>query len=112
MQIFVKAVVVLTFALLIINLPPVHDLIETKTSTAYLFQTENAELSFNLNFDKGRTNEAMQRQLKSYNRQHETQLKIYRTFKKDYRKVWRWWAYFSNPIWQYDYRDQQSKSRT
>jgi hypothetical protein len=76
--------------------------------TSYLFQTEKAEFEFWTMPSKGRDAEMMEGHFASFKDAHPeyTDLKLYRTFKRNPLKFWNWYVYLTNERYDYEYQEE------
>jgi len=69
----------------------------------YHFQTQTGNFEFTAVPSKGRDVEMMERRILQYEAENNIQITVYRTFKKNYLKFWRWGEYRSSPLYRYEY---------
>ena len=75
---------------------------------SYNYQTENAEFVFTILPAKGRDIKMMERQFSHFKETHpkHKELKLFRTFKRNYMKFWNWHTYMTNEMYQYEYHEK------
>lgn len=78
---------------------------------SYLFQTEKAEFEFWTMPSKGRDIEMMEGFFTSFKDAHPeySDLKLYRTFKRNPLKFWNWYVYLTNERYAYEYQEEIRK---
>ena len=78
---------------------------------SYLFQTEKAEFEFWTMPSKGRDIEMMEGHFASFKDAHQehSNLKLYRTFKRNPLKFWNWYTYLTNERYDYEYQEEIKK---
>ena len=75
---------------------------------SYLFQTEKAEFEFRAMPSKGRDAEILEGHFASFKEAHPeySDLKLYRTFKRNPLKFWNWYDYLTNEQYDYEYKEE------
>jgi len=81
---------------------------------SYLYQTGNAEFEFWAVPSKGRDEKMMQLKFNDFKNQNIefSNLRIYRTFKRNPLKFWNWYDYLTNERYNYPFKEKIEKEKT
>jgi len=75
----------------------------------YLYQTSNAEFEFTTMPSKGRDIGMMERQFSDFKETHPeySNLKLFRTFKRNPLKFWNWYSHLTDKMYNYEYHKKE-----
>lgn len=105
----VKILVIIAGTILLGNLLSGFINLFTKGIIAtYHYQSENAEFNFTMIPAKGRSIDMMKGHFTSFKESNPEykELKLYRTFNKNLFEFWNWYAFLTDPKYQYEYQDE------
>lgn len=98
-----KIIVVISILIILFLLKWIIAIGTVNIGKPYHFQTRTGDFEFVAVPSKGRDTDAMKRRIARYEAEHNTQITVYRTFKKNYLKFWEWDQYRNNPLYRYGY---------
>lgn len=76
----------------------------------YHFESESGDFECNVIPSKSRDVDLMIRQYENHLQQAGTQKEtLYRTFKPNPLKIWNWYRYLNNPLYQYEYKRSRQR---